>query len=184
MPLLPFDEIARGPLDQRKIFGVRQDRVRSAQTGRELLVDRLIVPDWVNVLAFSGHDMLFVRQWRFGSRSFSVEIPAGGLEPGEDPVAGGLRELREETGFAPAPGTDAVLLGSVAPNAAFMGNRCWTVLVREAVVVGPPRPDATEEIELVRIPRDQVADRVRDGTVDSALVVVAFHLLALHDAAR
>lgn len=182
--LQPFDEVEQGPLDQRKIFAVRQDRVRSALSGRELRVDRLIAPDWVNVLAFSGDDMLFVRQWRFGSREFSLEIPAGCVEPGEEPLAAGLRELREETGCAPRQGTRALLLGSVKPNPAFMANRCFTVLVEDAAHVGAPEPDATEEIEMVRVPRREVADRVRDGTVDSALVLVAFHWLALHDATR
>ena len=57
-------------------------------------------PDWVNVLALTPDARLvLVRQFRFGIDDFSLEIPGGVIETGEDPVAAGLRELREETGY-------------------------------------------------------------------------------------
>lgn len=182
--LLPFVEVRAGAVDQRRVFGVRQDVVQSGATGREMQVDRLVVPDWVNVIALAGDDMLFVRQWRFGSRTFTLEIPAGTVEPGEAALAAGLRELREETGYAPADPARVRAIGVVRPNPAFMQNVCTTLLVEDAVLVGTPEPDATEELELVRVPRSEVTGLVRDGTLDNALVVAALHWLALADAPR
>ena len=73
----------------------------------------------------------------------------------------------------------ARLLGATRPNPAFMGNRCFTVLVEDAVQVGDLALDDTEELEVVRVPRADVARMVREGAIDSALVLVAFHLYEL-----
>jgi len=60
-------------------------------------------PDWVNVLALTpGGHLVLVRQFRYGIDDFSVEIPGGVIDLGEDPVSAGVRELREETGYVGA----------------------------------------------------------------------------------
>ena len=200
MRLLPFVEVEEGPLEQKRIFNVRQDRVRSGLTGREMQVDRLMVPDWVNVVAFDDDDhLILVRQWRFGARDFSVEIPAGALEAGEDPSAGGLRELAEETGFTPVDGR-VVLLGATRPNAAFMNNRCFSLFVPLARKTREQKLDPSEEVEILRVPRTDIdgfltrgARRcagqpetggdnhpVLDSLMDNSLVLVALHFWKLH----
>ena len=99
MKIEPWEEVSQGAPDERRIFTVRSDVVRSPVTGREHTVDRLLAPDWVNVVAITDRrEMLFVRQWRFGTRTFTLEVPAGLIEPGEEPLAAGQRELLEETG--------------------------------------------------------------------------------------
>lgn len=195
--LLPFDEVAAGTMEKRRIFGVRQDRVKSQLSGKEMLVDRLFCPDWVNVVAFDDDDqLLLVRQWRFGSACFSTEIPAGALEPGEDPVEGGLRELVEETGHTPVDRAAVVLLGATRPNAAFMNNRCFTVFVPRATKTHPQKLDPTEEVEVLRVPRAEIDEMLRQGAkrcagepehhanaeslLDNSLVAVALHLWRLH----
>jgi 8-oxo-dGTP pyrophosphatase MutT (NUDIX family) len=196
-PLLPFEELHEGPLDRRAIYALRQDRVRSRRTGHEFTVDRLFAPDWVNVVAFDEDDhLLLVRQWRFGTRRFTVEIPAGALEPGEDPIEGGLRELVEETGHTPVDRSAVVVLGASRPNAAFMDNRCTTLFVPRARKTTTLSLDPSEEVEVVRVPRDDVDELLRrgalrcagrgliaddgDDVLDSSLVVVALHLWRLH----
>jgi ADP-ribose pyrophosphatase len=196
-PLRPFVEVEAGPVERRRIYAARQDRVQSALDGKELVVDRLLFPDWVNVVAFDDDDALIVvRQWRFGVRAFSVEIPAGALERGEDPIDGGLRELLEETGHTPVDRAAVRLLGATRPNPAFMNNRCFTVFVPRARRTHPQRLDATEEVEVRTIPRGEVAAAVKAAAVacagaadvgvdvdlvfDNALVVVALQLWALH----
>ena len=84
-------------------------------------------PDWVNVIALTpAGELVLVRQFRYGINDFSTEIPGGVIDAGEDPLAAGVRELREETGYV---GGSARLLGSVHPNPAMQGNRCHLVLV-------------------------------------------------------
>src|SRR5690606_26777075 len=61
--------------------------------------------DWVNVVALTTDlQLVLVNQFRYGINQLSWEIPGGIIDSGEDPLAAGLRELREETGFV---GTNA-----------------------------------------------------------------------------
>lgn len=53
-------------------------------------------PESVAILAVEGDALIVVRQTRRGARSLTIELPAGCLEPGEDPHTAAERELREE----------------------------------------------------------------------------------------
>jgi ADP-ribose pyrophosphatase len=133
-------------------------------------------PDWVNVVALTSDGRLvLVRQFRYGSNEFSLEIPGGVIDPGEDPIAAGIRELREETGYV---GRNARLLGSVRPNPAMQNNRCHLVLVEDA------RPDAKldwdpdEEFEITVVPVDEVYALAYRGDISHAMVLDALLLFA------
>ncbi len=194
--LLPFVELERGEVRAQKIFALRQDRVRSQLSGREAVIDRLLAPDWVNVVAFDEDDrLLLVRQWRFGTMQFSTELPAGGMEPGEDPIVGGLRELEEETGYTPVDREAVVLIGATRPNAAFMDNRCFTIFVPRCRKTTSQRLDPLEEVEVLTMSRDDIDAALRDGArrcatgvrpddeasiLDNGLIVVALQLWKLH----
>jgi 8-oxo-dGTP pyrophosphatase MutT (NUDIX family) len=131
-------------------------------------------PDWVNVLAVTPEDhLVLVRQFRFGSNDFSLELPGGVIEAGEEPVAAGLRELREETGFGGGP---ARQLGAVSPNPAFMDNRCHYVLVAGAVPTAPTDWDADEEIAVVTAPVATVLTWARTGVITHSLSIAALLL--------
>lgn len=56
-------------------------------------------PGAVAVLPFKGEDLLLVRQYRYPIEQVTLEIPAGKLEHGEEPLGCAERELREETGY-------------------------------------------------------------------------------------
>jgi 8-oxo-dGTP pyrophosphatase MutT (NUDIX family) len=130
--------------------------------------------DWVNVVAVTtAGEIVLVRQFRFGIDTFSLEIPGGVMEAGEDPVTAGLRELREETGFA---GASASLLGTTHPNPAIQSNRCHFVLVEGAVREHALEWDADEEIEVTTRPVDDVFALARSGGIVHALVLNALFL--------
>jgi 8-oxo-dGTP pyrophosphatase MutT (NUDIX family) len=175
--LLAFEEISRGDPDPKHVFTVRSDVVRSRTSGREIVVDRIDARDFVNVIAYAEEDgqrfALFVRQWRFGSAEFSLEFPAGLIDDGEDPRDAALRELREETGYAPVDAAEVMHLGTARPNPAILTNWQWTYLVPRAVKVAELDLDDTEEIEVVKVPVDQIDALVRSGELDSALVFAA-----------
>jgi hypothetical protein len=73
----------------------------SELAGREHVIDRLIAPDWVNVVAVTEqNELLLVRQWRFGCAASRWKFRRAWNEPGEEPLAAGQPELLEETGYA------------------------------------------------------------------------------------
>jgi ADP-ribose pyrophosphatase len=177
-PLKPFLEVSEGPLDRRRVFAVRSDVVESQVSGQRHSVDRLLAADWVNVVAITAKDeIVLVRQWRFGARRFTLELPAGLVEPGEDPLAAGLRELREETGYV--PGAPARVLGTMLPNPAFMNNTCTTVLAPACAQLHAQELDPMEEIEIVTVPANDVDALVRAGDLSTALGLAALTLWRL-----
>jgi ADP-ribose pyrophosphatase len=165
---------------ERVLASTRVLELRSVQfrhpvrgTERDYVVAH--APGWVNVAALTPEGRLvLVRQFRFGSNEFSLEIPGGVIEAGEDPVAAGVRELSEETGYG---GGAARLLGSVHPNPAIMDNRCHFVLVEGAVLSGPVSWDHDEEIEVSTAPVADVLAWARSGRITHSLTVAALLLL-------
>ena len=136
-------------------------------------------PDWGNVIALTDRDeVVLVEQHRHGVCDITVEIPGGMVDPGEDFVAAGMRELAEETGYT---GLGAELIGVVTPNPAFQTNRCGTVLVRGVERTRDPDLDPMEEIRVQTVPLSEMSEAIRSGKVHHALVVCAFHHLFLLD---
>jgi 8-oxo-dGTP pyrophosphatase MutT (NUDIX family) len=157
-----------------RIFDVVGARYRHPvrSTEREFVV--IQAPDWVNVVALtSDNHIVLVRQFRYGINEFSLEVPGGVMEAGEDPVMAGLRELREETGFSGAP---AKLLGSVHPNPAIQANRCHFVFVDAAVKAHELEWDADEEIHVTTQPVDEVLDLAHSGGIVHGLTLNALML--------
>ena len=164
------------------VFELQSVRYRHPARGTEKDFVVVRAPDWVNVLALTPDGALvLVRQFRFGIDTFSLEIPGGVMEAGEDPVAAGLRELREETGFT---GKRARLLGSVHPNPAIQSNRCHFVFVEDAVRTEELEWDEHEEIEMLTAPAAEVLALARSGAITHGLVLNALFLFEPHWRAR
>lgn len=157
------------------IFDVRAVRYThpARKTTRNFI--NVHAPDWVNVIALTAdHRLVLVRQFRFGTNGFSLEIPGGVIDPGEtDPVAAGLRELLEETGYA---GKNARLLGSIHPNPAFLDNRCHLVLVRDCKKISATDWDPDEELETTLAPVEKVFAWARSGKITHGIVLNALFL--------
>ena len=154
-----------------KVLDLRSVRFRQPDGGaaKEFVV--IHAPDWVNVVALTpGGNIVLVRQFRFGSDALSLEIPGGMIEEGEDPVAAGVRELEEETGYG---GGKVSLIGSVRPNPAIQDNWCHFVLVDGAVPTGPMDWDEDEDIEVSMAPAAQVLGWARSGEITHSLSVAA-----------
>lgn len=154
-----------------RIFDVRSTRFRHPVRGIERDFVIIDSPDWVNVVALTpDHRLVLVRQFRYGTCEFSVEIPGGVIERGEEPLVAGVRELCEETGYTGAP---ARLLGSVHPNPALQTNRCHYVLVEQAVRTKPLAWDDDEEIEVTTLPVAEVLQLAHSGGITHALALNA-----------
>lgn len=133
------------------------------------------VGDWAVSLALTERDtIVLVRQFRFGTEQFSWELPAGVVDPGEDPVEGGLRELYEESGYK---GKHARLLGSVHPNPAIQRNACHFILVEGAQRVDDGDPGPHESFEVREVPLETLFDWARNGTITHSIVHAALFFL-------
>jgi len=172
--ILPWQCLASRPVGDFRIFSIRSDIRVNPRTGKPhdfYVIDSV---DWVNVIALTpDRKLVMVEQYRHGSNTVELEVPGGMLEVGEsDPLAAGVRELREETGYE---GDNARVIGRIFPNAAVMSNRCHTLLIENCRCVQPPDLDHGEDLATRLIPLDEVPGMVVQGRIQHALVVVAWY---------
>jgi len=168
---LTWRELARERLQSCGVFEVYRSR-RRAQDGREADFFILDAPDWVNVVPVlaDGESLLMVRQYRQGAEALTVEFPAGLIEAGETPQAAARRELAEETGYAAG---SLRPIGTIAPNPAFMSNRCHTFLAEDLRAGGSQELDALELLEVVRVPLAELQERIGEPPYLNAMTALA-----------
>lgn len=154
----PVATIKSGPVHCKK-SGTKRDFIRFE------------FPEWVNVVALTPeHDILLIKQFRYGSNRVEIEIPGGVVESGESPLEAGRRELLEETGYA---GRNTTIIGKVCPNPAIQHNFCHTVLVEDAVRVADPSMDDMEDINCFLKSKKEVLKLIEHGELNHGLVLNA-----------
>jgi 8-oxo-dGTP pyrophosphatase MutT (NUDIX family) len=174
----PWPLIQSTPSGDFRIFKIRTDRRRSPRT--DVDHDFLVIdcPNWVNVIALTpDEELVMIEQFRAGTDSIELEIPGGLIDSTDaDPVAAGVRELREETGFE---GECAKILGEIRPNPAIMSNTCYTILVQDCRLSAPTEFDPGEDLVTRLVPLDQLNSLVTGGMIGHSLVTVALYYLEL-----
>lgn len=155
-----------------RVFSVRTDTVISPRTGYEHDFYIIESSDWINIIPITqDENVIMVRQYRHGSKMITLEIPGGLVEYGDTPEKAALRELMEETGYE---AKEIIKIGEVNPNPALFNNRCHTFLARGLKKVSDPKPDQTEDIEVVLIPVSEIPELILKGEIDHAIVISAF----------
>ncbi len=155
-------------LIRRPWLTARRDKVRmpNGVVNDEFYI--LEYPDWVNVIAITKDDkFVFVRQYRHGIGDTYFEIPAGVIEEGEDPVEGAKRELQEETGYA---GGEWTRLMSLSGNASTTNNLSHSFLAVGVEKVSEQHLDATEDIEVHLLSREEVLSLLENNEIKQSLM--------------
>ena len=109
-----------------------------------------------------------VRQYRTALDRVTVELPAGKLDPGEDPEHCARRELLEETGFE---AEKLALLTSIVTSCGFSDELIHIYMATGLTFVGSD-PDADEFLNVDLVDTEEFVDAVLDGRVEDAKTVV------------
>ena len=140
------------------LLKVKRDEVRlpdGAQAWREYVLH----PGAVMMLAFVDPEtILLERQYRYPKHRHFIELPAGKLEAGEEPLATAKRELAEETGLRGGAWNE---LAAFWTTPGFCREHMHVYLA-EDVEGGEADADPDEQIELVRWPAGEVATRLAE----------------------
>jgi ADP-ribose pyrophosphatase len=128
----------------------------------------------VAIVPVSDDTLTLVRQQRVPAGGKVLELPAGGIDDGEAPLAAAKRELQEETGLH---GGDWVETATFFMSPGYTDEKMH-LFIATNLERGTPSPDGTEDLELVHIPVAEIASRL-DEIEDSKTLIGLLQLLRL-----
>jgi ADP-ribose pyrophosphatase len=151
-----------------RIFDINRLGVRLAD-GRKAIRDVVRHPGAVAIVALTQDSRIcLVRQYRAALGRVTVEIPAGKLNPGEDPLDCAHRELMEETGFK---AEKIAFLTTIASSCGF-ADELIHIYMATGLHFGQSNPDADEFINVDLVPLEQLINAVLDGRIEDAKTII------------
>lgn len=135
----------------------------------------LRLPDYSAIVAITEDgQILVVRQYRPAVERYTIELPSGIVDPGEDPGETARRELLEETGYQ----ADAVeVLGPMEPDTGRLGNQIWSCVATG--VRRLPGHEPEEGITVLTYSPAQLARATAAGEFSQALHVAILMMAVL-----
>ena len=156
---------------------------RSSRTAYDGKLFDVVVEDWdgrdreivvhpgsTAIVAVHDGAVVLVRQLREPARKPLLELPAGTLEGGEEPLASAQRELAEEVGLRGGRWRD---LGGFWTSPGFL-REYMHVFLAEELEPGEAEPDEDEDVEIVRWPIAKIAERI--GELEDAKTIAGLLL--------
>ena len=144
--------------------------------GQEAKREVVLHPGAVTVLAITAEDkVLLVRQFRKPCERVLVEIPAGKLEPGEEPLASAKRELEEETGYQ---AREWQHLNSFYTSPGFADELIHLYVARDLVKTAQ-NLDQDEFLDVLEVSADELRKMITDQEIyDAKTLTAAYWWLA------
>lgn len=112
---------------------------------------------------------ILVRQYRFGAGAITLEVPAGKLEKGEIPDEAVRRELEEETGCH----ADRIEYLGFCYASPAISTEIIHIYLATGLTSGSPHTDPDEFLETLRLPLDELVERVMKGDLPDAKTQIA-----------
>ena len=139
---------------------------------------RLEMLDYVVMVALADAGVIVLRSYKHGPARVVTSLPAGYLEPGEDPGAAARRELLEETGHVAEQWEE---LGSFVVDGNRGAGTVHMFMARSARQTATPDPGDLEETEMSFLPLNDLVGAVQRGDIPvlpmAAAVALAAHRL-------
>lgn len=149
---------------QGRVVRLRVDAVR-LPNGRETTREIVEHDDCVAVIALDADGrVLLVKQFRKAVGRELLEIPAGGIDPGESPEEAVSREMREETGYLPRR---MERLGGFYSAPGYATEYLYLYLATD-LIPSQLFAEDTEGISLVRVAPEEVPGLINSGSICDA----------------
>lgn len=120
-------------------------------------------------------DIILVKQYRKAAEKFLLELPAGMLEPGEEPRKGAIRELKEETGYEAGK---SVFLTEFYSTPGFCTEKIH-LFVATDLTPGEQDLDETEDLEVVVLSLEEALKMIKYGEIIDAKTIIGITMYEL-----
>lgn len=170
----PWTVLASERVLDRRWLAIRQERVR---TGRGKIIEEFHVvesPSWACVVCVTPQrELVLVEQYRHGIGELTWELPAGVVDPGEAPVDGARRELREETGYEAARW---IAVQTLRPEPARHTHWAHIYAALDAEPSSAQELDDAEDARVFTVPLSDIDELIAGGRLAHAVHVAALLL--------
>lgn len=157
-----------------KLLHINCDKVRLPD-GRDATREYIVHPGAVMVIpVLPDGRLLLERQYRYPSHQVFIEFPAGKLDPDEDPLECGKRELQEETGYS---ASEWEYLGVFHPVISYSSEVIHFYIAR-GLTAGKAKLDAGEFLEVMTMSLEELKTGVLNNSItDSKTIAGLFWLM-------
>jgi len=157
------------PVYQGRILDVELDRVR-LPNGNEAELEVIRHPGAAAMVPLTDDgQVLLVRQYRYASGGFLLEVPAGKLDPGESPESCAAREIEEEVGQRAGR---LVPMGWIFTTPGFTDERIWLYLARDLTPTAM-NLQHDEVLTVEKLPLERAVEMAATGEIRDAKSVCA-----------
>ena len=167
--LQPEKTLSTQQIYQGRAVNVRVDTIQKA-SGKETKREVVEHADCVAVVVLDEQsNVLLVRQFRHPVGKSLLEVPAGGIDPGEEPIDSVRRELQEEIGYSPRK---TERLGGFYSTPGY-GTEYLHCFLASDLVSSRLVAEDTDDIELVRVPMEEIPKLIQSGEICDAKSIAA-----------
>ncbi len=151
-------------------FTLKEDEVELPD-GTEKNYTMLDIPDFAGVLPVIEDKFILIKNYRYPVDEMVLEIPAGLIEEGEEPLEAASRELEEETGYRLI---ESEKLVDYHPTASLNTQKAYLYLGK-VERGGEIKRDPGEDMKLEMIPIDDVYRMLRNKEIKHPHTIIALH---------
>ncbi len=163
--LLESKTIFNGYVFDVKVDKITYDNINASP--REVVIHNggaVILP------VLDNEKILFVKQFRYPLQKYIIELPAGKLNKGEDPLLCATRELKEETGYS---SNHITKLGSIFTTPGFCTEELHLFLAESLIPGKHAREEGEMDMELLELSIDDIKIKISNGDIKDAKTISA-----------
>ena len=159
--------ITKEEIHKGKIFSLWGGKV-ALDNGDSAVREYVRHPGGVAIVPVVDNNVILIQQFRIAIEREVIELPAGLLEPGEEPMECAARELEEELGYR---AKELIPLASYFSSVGFADERMYIFLAQEPEKATLKR-DADERIREILMPMEMIEEKLAAQVFEDAKTII------------
>ena len=159
--------ITKEEIHKGKIFSLWGGKV-ALDNGDSAVREYVRHPGGVAIVPVVDNNVILIQQFRIAIEREVIELPAGLLEPGEEPMECAARELEEELGYR---AKELIPLASYFSSVGFSDERMYIFLAQEPEKATLKR-DADERIREILMPMEMIEEKLAAQVFEDAKTII------------
>lgn len=171
-----FKVIKSQSIFKGRVFELKVDEIEYP-SGNRGIRETAVHPGGAVVLPLKKDGkIILVKQYRFPHDKYLLELPAGKLEKGEDPLNCAARELTEETGYT---AEEIIKLGAICTTPGFCSEVLHIYLAKGLTPGNHAREEGEYGMEVYEYSLDEVNKMIASGEIVDSKTICGIHYLSL-----